>query len=928
MTSPQQKQVQIFYVPFTYTGFTESLLKKAISETKGNDYSNILYLAPTPRKIKDCRNIFHKLVTGSYIPPNMITIKQFSKWFYSFYVEKLTVSRSLMPIIISLISGKGIGFSKIISDFIDEMKQYRPDKDIDTIQNELKDIFKELNIPEDGYQRALEAIEIFKRYQEILKENNVADENDILKECPDLIERHNYVPNTLILDSFYEVTPIEEPILKRLISKAKVTLISIPYSKNYLDITNSFSNFIKCNFNIKELVLDSKKGREDIPYVSYPDIDSEVEGIARHIKNLFISGKFKSLNDITLTFPNLQLYSDIVQRVFKRYGIPCTFLVSKPLGKTKPFLDLISLLESVEDDYPRLQFLQFITSPFFKKMPEIFREYIPQISIISGIIKGKDLWFNISRSFDLQSSIFRDVIPDLEKELRWIFKKLSPLENIRFNGAVKEFCEALEKIINELDFSDDNINVDEIMSKILKELSLADKIIPDSNKGLRHFIDSLKHLLNSTDIELEGAGVNITGCFELRGTESGYLYFGGLKDGDIPSMPDIDHILPDSARTRLGLVNLKKYLHLQKFLFQWLIDSSENIHLTYPSMEADKFFLPSPFLPWKSGGIEHIPGILCKEEDLIVSGKSPLSNYIKEINSIRTGYITKKFGSNSYIRVTDVDNYRSCPRRFFIEKILNLEPLEIKEYEIEAMLLGTIIHEIMEGIVSKSFKTYDELKMNAERILSKTLSKQPIDEYWKHFVRDSFFSILPDIYDIECELIEQGYSFMKAEVPVEGEIIKGIRLKGKIDRVDKKVVSSQQSAVSQEKTIDSRLLTEDSVVQLIDYKTGTAQLNRSDILKKGASLQLFLYASLMKSLGFDVNRVGIYSLKDLKISSIPNKTDKREGITMDDYIVLSLRYLEDTVNKIRGGDFTALPINEQICKTCHERAFCPYIQTG
>ena len=65
--------------------------------------------------------------------------------------------------------------------------------------------------------------------------------------------------------------------------------------------------------------------------------------------------------------------------------------------------------------------------------------------------------------------------------------------------------------------------------------------------------------------------------------------------------------------------------------------------------------------------------------------------------------------------------------------------------------------------------------------------------------------------------------------------------------------------------------TANSEIELIDYKTGAAQLSRTEILNKGANLQLFLYAALMKSLGFKVNRAGIYSVKDTKITWVPGK---------------------------------------------------------
>lgn len=929
-----QKQVKVFHVPFSRRGFTEDLLKTAISETKGSDYSGILCLSPTPGKIRESQRIFHKLTKNTYIPPEMVTIKQLSKKLYSLHANKTPISGSIIPIIISRLSGKGIGFSSIISSFIDEIKQYRPHKDIETINKELKGVFEELNVPEEGSKRAMDAIEICRKYQETLTAQNLIDENDVMAECPAIISGHNYSPAILILDGFYEVTPSEERILKSLIEQAEATLISMPYHAYFSSITNSFDDFIKNNFNIEAGSFDTdsaiplSSSEKGLSYVSYPGIDEEVEGIARHIKNLFISGKCRSLDKIIVAFPKLHTYHNIVQRVFKRYGIPCTFSISKPLGKTEPYLALTAMLESIADEYPRLPFSRFLTSPHFKKMPAIFREWIPQISLYSGIIKGKNSWLGLSKTLSgVKSPALRDILPEIEKEFKWILKKLKPLESLKDRGTFKQISEALHKLISELDFSDAGADTDtkEQVSEFLKELALIDNLIlaGTGNKGgLQEFIDSLRYILNGSEKEAEGEGVQVSGFFELRCTEPEYLYLGGLKDGGLPAMPEIDLLLPDNVKTKLGIVNMKRYLHLQQFIFSLLTAAlpSKNLHLSYPAMEIDRLFLPSPFLQWRAETAEKTPGIMCREEELLSYPEIPLSSHIKEIG-IKSRQIKKQFGENSNIRVTDIDSYRACHRKFFIEKILRLEPSETKEYEIEAMLLGTIIHEIMEELMAKPVAGFDEMKAEAEKLLAKLLAEKPLENYWKNFIRDSFLSILPEIYELESELKAEGYSFMKAEVLVEGEVIKNIKLKGKIDRVDKKVQSERFKVKSSE---NNKLVT-GSEVELIDYKTGAAQLSRTEIVNKGASLQLFLYAALMKSLGFKVNRAGIYSVKDTKITWVPGKKDSN---TMDDYIETCLKYLEKTVLDLRKEDFTALPLNEQTCRNCHERAYCPYIQTA
>ncbi len=960
--------IKIFYIPFKHTGSTEILLKTAIEHINSPDYSKILYIAPTPRKIRDSQQRFHRLILldnkhlkglteGCYIPPEMMTIKQLSKRLYSLYEDRKVIPQSLVPIIISRLSDKGIGFSSIISNFVNEIKLHHTGKDIETISNELKAIFHELGIHEEVTIRTKEALSIFKAYQELLNKYSAVDENDVMAACPELIKRHNYSHDTLILDGFYELTRSEEAIIKALIESAEDVLISIPYDINISYISDSYVDYIKKYFKIEAVYFSPEKEPTEPFYHPYPGIEEEIEGIARNIKNYFISGKITDLEKIIITFPLLYKYSDMVARIFRKYGIPYTISTSKPAGKTRPFLDLLALLESVEDDYPRLSFSQCLISPFFKNMPSEFREWIPHICLRAGIIKGKDAWLNLSKTVSSQQSVYdpgevSSLTSKIEKELRWVFKKLAPLESIKNKGSYSRYSEVIIELLNDLDFSDvsdpgivgidayrQGVDLKEQVLDILKELSFIDNLSESSGSTrtgsrndtpyvshispltLRQFIDTLKHILNVTKTEIEGTGVQIMGFLELRGIEPEYLYFGGLRDGDLPSKPDIDHILPDSVRTKFGLVNLKKYLLLQKFTFHRAIDSTKNLYLSYPVMEGDRFFLPSPFLPWSREVKQQVYGIFSKEEELNRKGKIPLASYIKDIEGIGEKLIKNKFGENSYIRVTDIDSYRACPRRFFIEKVLRLEPLEIKEYEVEAALLGTIAHQIMEALISKPFVDADDLRIRAEEIIDKLLSDKPVEDYWKKVIKETFLSILPDIYELESKLMDEGYSFMDAEVPVKGEIINGIKLKGKIDRIDKKVQSSKFKVQSLQ---DDKPFTDE--VELIDYKTGATQFSGTQVITKGATLQLFLYAALMEALGNKVERVGIYSLKDIKLSWIPGRNDRKHGRTIKNYIKGSLRFLEETVLNIRRGDFSASPLNEQPCRNCPERPYCPYIQ--
>jgi hypothetical protein len=669
-------------------------------------------------------------------------------------------------------------------------------------------------------------------------------------------------------------------------------------------------------------------------YQPYPSIEDEVEGIARNIKHYFIAGKITDLEKVIIAFPKVSEYEDIVERIFSRYGIPYVISNSGSARRSRAFLDLLALLESVADDYPRLLFSKFLISPYFKNIPSSLREGIPMLSLTSGIIKGKDAWLNLTKSGVKKENISLDI----DRGLKWIFKKTAALESGRNDGTFSQYHEVLDKLLDDFGFSDIGDPARELREEILeicKNLSILDTLAlrypasPGNRtySSLHQYIDALRYILNTTDREREGAGVQVMSLFEMRGIEAEFLYLAGLKEGDLPAKPDMDYILPDSVRTQLGLINLKRYLLLQKFLFGRTIASAGNFCLSYPVMEGDRFFLPSPLLPWNRERQERVTGIFSKEEELLRKGIKPLSLYITQIEGVDDKFIRNKFGENSSINVTDIDYYRSCPRKFFIEKLLHLEPLEIKEYKVEAMLLGSIVHEIMQFLLTMSFTDVGDLKVKAEKIISDILSKKPVEQYWKNLILDSFLSIVPDIYELESNLIDDGYSFMKAEVPIEGEILRGIKLKGKIDRIDKKVQSPKftvQSETNGLATCQSSLVTD--AVELIDYKTGMTQLRGTQVMTKGANLQLFLYAAIMKSLKFNIERVGLYSLKDVHVSWVPGKSDRKHGRTIEDYIETSLRFLEETVSKMRAGDFSASPLDEQTCRNCPERPYCPYIQ--
>lgn len=915
--------IKVFYSSDGFRGITQRLLEEALTRYSGKglpDYSGTLYLAPNQAKVNEARRIFHKIITEDpflkpcYIPPRMMTVAELARRTCSEHSNARVLAGSLIPAIIFALSEKGIGFSSLIAEFFRDIKGNYPDKDAGEVREIFLSAFRECNIPEAVSSLPVSCLDIFERYQTLIRERGLIDEDDAMKDCAAYLSsvRHDAV----VIDGFYDPPRIERNILRELIRNSGQSLISIPLMPDSAGETESYLNFLRQEFEMQEALVSPECSIESVrSYVSYPDPEAEVEGIARNIKSLYVSGRHRDLEAVIAAFPDLKKYGPMVERVFRRYGIPYNALFKKPLSGTRFFLDVSCLLASVSNGYPRLKFSQFLASPYFGRIPESLRKWVPVCLPQSGIISGLESWLDFvsggSEAVDIKEIQAAEGI-NLTEDMEWVFSKIRPLEEIRTSATFARYTDVLKKVLDDFGFSGSRFTEYESVTllndekKALEDLMdymyFLNALCPMPVTFLR-FIEIFEHLAGSLFIGEEGPGVRIMDFFSVTGLSPEYLYLGGLTDGAMPLRQEMDYLMPDSVRKKMGFLHLDKYIALQRFMFDCAVKSSENIHLSYPLMEAEDMFLPSAFLYSGKESVESLPGIFSKEELLVGSGGEPLLSHINEIEDRSVSVFS------DFLKVTDIDAYRQCPRKFFIEKVLRLEPLSIKEYEVEAVTIGNILHRIMERLVFEPLESLDHLKARAVRIIDDILNGRRLDTYWKELIKDTFIRILPDIRSREILTRGEGYMPFEAEKNITGEPVKGIRLKGKIDRIDRA----------------------GDAVRIIDYKTGAAALNCVQAVKGRENLQLFLYAALMRDLGYAIDRVGIYSLKDINIKWCPPKSrgrgqeaKARDGI--DGYMTASLKFLEDAVRDLKKGDFRAEPLDDYNCRRCHENPFCPYIQ--
>jgi ATP-dependent helicase/nuclease subunit B len=222
-------------------------------------------------------------------------------------------------------------------------------------------------------------------------------------------------------------------------------------------------------------------------------------------------------------------------------------------------------------------------------------------------------------------------------------------------------------------------------------------------------------------------------------------------------------------------------------------------------------------------------------------------------------YLTAQFHAQHVFSATELERYASCPFRYFLERILKIEPIEDLSLEFDVMERGRIVHDVLAAFHKRvnaklgrpgSPLLLDEAEFDAllaeaiqeglpreprnpvqaalrevdRRLVVEWLSqyREQIERYdgqWKDYVgpmAPEFFETSFGRGDGQSPTATQPFDFLR-----DGRTI---HISGRIDRIDTGTVAGQ------------------TVFNVLDYKTGgTIKLTPESILA-GTTLQLPLYA--------------------------------------------------------------------------------------
>ncbi len=327
------------------------------------------------------------------------------------------------------------------------------------------------------------------------------------------------------------------------------------------------------------------------------------------------------------------------------------------------------------------------------------------------------------------------------------------------------------------------------MKKIASELNLLSQTMASFKLGLKAAVRIIGDTLNDARVYSvhEPQAVALQGWLEMSWTGASVVILSGFNEGMIPESVSSDAFLPEKLRRNLGLKSNSKRLARDRFLLHALVKSrKENLHITVlKSGDDNTMYKPSRLL------------FACDEDTLVERAR-----YLFGENSPQTaasGGALERFEypfikppepvkTPERLSVTSFKSYLQCPFRFYLSRILKMEPAGGDALEMDAMTFGTICHRAVETYG----KVYKSIGREADDIAEVMVgeAKRAVEEKYGSrlslalaFQLENICNRLKKVAAVEAQNRTEKWEIVSCESSYSMDVM-GVRVDGKIDRIE------------------------------------------------------------------------------------------------------------------------------------------------
>jgi len=366
----------------------------------------------------------------------------------------------------------------------------------------------------------------------------------------------------------------------------------------------------------------------------------------------------------------------------------------------------------------------------------------------------------------------------------------------------------------------------------------------------------------------------------------------GCDADHLPGVADGGRWFNDAVRGALGLPTRGTHAARQHDDLLALVALNDCVLVTWQKEQGGEARLLSPFLQMLRDGHEQAHGDDLSENELHACLAAEEAYCVALPQAAQPAPGVNNEAVPASVSISAYNSLVACPYQFHARHILHLNELDEVQEAIEKRDYGERVHDILR----RFHERYPQVSGHAAAEMDGALRQISAEVFADLLAHDfaarawlaRWYQSLPAYLEWQTENEAQGWRYAAAESGFELQL-EGVRLRGRIDRLDVK----------------------EGERKVFDYKTQNEQALRNKLKEPGEDVQLACYAYAQEAVD-----AAFVSIEGGKVKSVVPPHDVAQ------LAQLNAERLVRVMGDIRNG--AGLPANgiDQACRYCEMRGVC------